>query len=232
MSLDAEIRSTAKSAASADSYDRIAKAVHWTTLLLIAGVYVTVWTSHAVGSREQSALLVQLHRSIGVTIFALTLFRLAWRWIARIPPPPAELPLFQRVAARATEYVLYLLLLLQPALGLLNTNARGRRRLLPSRRVTVGGRPRQGIRQTGDDRARVRRLPPCGACCPACGRRAFPPLCPPRQRAERDAPRPPPLRPSRMSPSALSGCPNAIPLHGGMKLSKGQAFGADARGRM
>ena len=127
MSVDAEIRSTAKVAASADRYDRIAKAVHWTTLLLIAVVYVTVWTSHAVGSREQSALLVQLHRSIGVTIFALTLFRLAWRWIARIPPPPAELPLFQRVAARATEYVLYLLLLLQPALGLLNTNARGQR---------------------------------------------------------------------------------------------------------
>jgi cytochrome b561 len=127
MSLDAEIRSTSKGAASADSYDRIAKAVHWTTLLLIAGVYVTVWTSHAVGSREQSALLVQLHRSIGVTIFALTLFRLAWRWIARVPPLPAELPLFQKVAARATEYALYLLLLLQPALGLLNTNARGRR---------------------------------------------------------------------------------------------------------
>jgi cytochrome b561 len=125
MSLDAEIRSTAKVAASADSYDRIAKAVHWTTLLLIAGVYVTVWTSHAVGSREQSALVVQLHRSIGVTIFALTLFRLTWRGIARIPPLPAELPLFQRVAARTTEYVLYLLLLLQPALGLLNTNARG-----------------------------------------------------------------------------------------------------------
>ena len=126
MSLDAEIRSTSKGAASADSYDRIAKAVHWTTMLLIAGVYVTVWTSHAVGSREQSALLVQLHRSIGVTIFALTLFRLAWRWIARIPPLPAELALLQKVAARATEYVLYLLLLLQPALGLLNTNARGR----------------------------------------------------------------------------------------------------------
>ena len=35
MSLDAEIRSTAKFAASADSYDRIAKTVHWTTLLLL-----------------------------------------------------------------------------------------------------------------------------------------------------------------------------------------------------
>jgi hypothetical protein len=32
MSLDAEIRSTAKGSALADSYDRIAKAVHWTAL--------------------------------------------------------------------------------------------------------------------------------------------------------------------------------------------------------
>jgi cytochrome b561 len=122
-----EVGSTAEVAAPAESYDRIAKAVHWTTLLFIAGVYAAVWASHAAGSKEQSALLVQLHRSIGVTIFALTLFRLAWRWTARIPPLPAELPLLQKVAARATEYVLYLLLLLQPALGLLNTNARGRR---------------------------------------------------------------------------------------------------------
>ena len=127
MNLDAEISSTAEAAAPADSYDRIAKAVHWTTLLLIAAVYVAVWASRAAASREQSALLVQLHRSIGVTIFALTLFRLAWRWNARIPALPAELPLYQKLAARVTEYALYFLLLFQPVLGLLNTNARGRR---------------------------------------------------------------------------------------------------------
>lgn len=127
MSLDADIRNTAGVAAPSDSYDRIGKAVHWTTLLLIVGVYVAVWASHAAGTREQSALLVQLHRSMGLTILALTLFRLAWRWNARIPPLPADLPLFQKLAARAIEYILYALLLLQPTLGLLNTNARGRR---------------------------------------------------------------------------------------------------------
>jgi superoxide oxidase len=127
MSLDAEIRSTAEVAAPADSYDRIAKAVHWTTLLLVAGVYAAVWASHAAGSREQSALLVQPHRSMGITILALTLFRLAWRWKAQIPPLPAKLPLYQKLAARVTEYALYVLLLFQPALDPLNTNAGGRR---------------------------------------------------------------------------------------------------------
>ena len=60
-------------------------AVHWLTLLLIAGVYGAVWASHAVTGREQSAMLVQLPRSMGLTILALTLFRLAWRWNARTP---------------------------------------------------------------------------------------------------------------------------------------------------
>ena len=126
MSFHSEIRSTAEIATPADSYDRTIKAVHWLTLLLITAVYIVVWASHAVGSREQSALLVQLHRSIGVTIFALTLFRLVWRWNARIPPLPADLRRFQKLTARVTEYALYILLMLQPALGLLNTNARGR----------------------------------------------------------------------------------------------------------
>jgi superoxide oxidase len=127
MSLHAENRGAAELAAPADRYDRVLTAVHWLTLLLIAAVYGAVWASHAAGSKEQSALLVQLHRSMGLTILALTLFRLAWRWNARTPPLPAELPFSQKLAARATEYILYVLLLLQPALGLLNTNARGRR---------------------------------------------------------------------------------------------------------
>jgi cytochrome b561 len=155
MSLHTEIRGTAKLTAPADRYDRILMAVHWLTLLLIAAVYGAVWASHAAGSREQSALLVQLHRSMGLTILALTLFRLAWRWNALTPPLPAESPMFQRLAARATEYILYVLLLLQPVLGLLNTNARGRRvdlylLALSSRRVAACGWPGQVAGQEGD----------------------------------------------------------------------------------
>jgi cytochrome b561 len=70
---------------------------------------------------------MQLHRSLGVTVLALTLFRLGWRWHARIPSLPATLSVIQKLAARGTEYLLYVLLLLQPILGILHTNARGRR---------------------------------------------------------------------------------------------------------
>src|SRR5689334_6476604 len=119
MCADLEFEAAAEATAGAvRTYDGVLKAVHWATLLLIIGAYAAVWVSHAAASREQSTLLLQLHRSIGVTVFGLTLFRVAWRWNARIPPLPAELPLLQKLAARATECVLYLLLLLQPILGL------------------------------------------------------------------------------------------------------------------
>jgi cytochrome b561 len=127
MSAATELQSRLNATSPVESFDRVLKAVHWSTLLLIAAAYAAVWASHVAATKDQHALLVQLHRSMGVTIFALTLFRLAWRWNARIPPLPVELPVFQKLAARATEYILYVLLLLQPALGLLNTNARGQR---------------------------------------------------------------------------------------------------------
>jgi cytochrome b561 len=109
------------------SYDPVLKAFHWSTLLLIAAAYVAIWGSYAVATKELEAFLTHMHRSLGVTVFVLTVFRLGWRWRARIPSLPADLPVIQKVAARVAEYVLYALLLIQPILGILYINARGRR---------------------------------------------------------------------------------------------------------
>lgn len=124
MSVDAELQVRLKLTSPVASYDRVLKAVHWTTLLLIAGAYAVVWASHAALTREQHTVLVQLHRSIGLTVFAVTLFRVAWRWRAVVPDLPADLPFAQKLAARGTEFLLYLLLLVQPVLGFLHSNAR------------------------------------------------------------------------------------------------------------
>ncbi len=127
MSAEAEESGHDELAAPLESYDRVLKAVHWSTLLLIAAAYIAIWGSYAVATKEQEAFLMQLHRSLGVTVFVLTLFRLGWRWHARIPSLPADLLAIQKVAARVAEYVLYALLLIQPILGILYINARGRR---------------------------------------------------------------------------------------------------------
>ena len=110
-----------------ERYDLVMKSMHWTTLFLVAAAYAVVWSSGATATKEQQAVFVQVHRSLGVTIFVLTLFRLAWRSRARLPSLPADLPTIQIMAARATQYLLYALLLVQPVLGLLHSIALGAR---------------------------------------------------------------------------------------------------------
>jgi cytochrome b561 len=107
------------------NFDRVIQTCHWLTLLLIAAIYSAAWTAHSGLAGEWYQPVMQLHRSLGLTVFAVTIFRLAWRRRVRIPALPADLHPLQKLAARGTEALLYLLLLLQPVLGLLQTGARG-----------------------------------------------------------------------------------------------------------
>jgi cytochrome b561 len=114
-------------ASSPASYDRVMRAIHWTTLALVAGAFIAVWVADPAWVGVYSRPIVQLHRSLGLTVAALTIFRLGWRWHARIPALPADLPRLQKVAARMTEGLIYVLLLVQPLVGLIYTNAYGLR---------------------------------------------------------------------------------------------------------
>jgi cytochrome b561 len=106
-------------------YDPVIRTVHWLTLGLIVGVYAAAWVAHSGLAGDWYQPVMQLHRSLGLTVQALTVLRLAWRSRTRVPKLPDDLATIQKLAARATEGMLYLLLLMQPLLGLLMTNARG-----------------------------------------------------------------------------------------------------------
>jgi len=106
-------------------FDPISRFLHWLTLFLVASAFLLAFSIDFVSSEE--AVLVQLHRSFGVTVWAVTLGRLIWRQFARFPNWPADMPQFMRIAAHWSEYALYILLLTQPILGILQTNARGGR---------------------------------------------------------------------------------------------------------
>jgi cytochrome b561 len=105
------------------SYDRVMKAVHWLTLLLVIGAFACIWAERQADSKNEAEILIHLHQSLGITILGLTIFRLGWRRRAEIPRLPHSLPAAQKLAARATEYLLYGLLSVQPILGILYTNA-------------------------------------------------------------------------------------------------------------
>jgi len=107
------------------AYDPVMQTIHWATVALIVMVYSAIWSAQSGLAGESYPAIVQLHRSFGITVLGLTLFRLAWRCRARSPELPEDLPKLQKLAARATEALIYLLLLAQPVLGLIHTNARG-----------------------------------------------------------------------------------------------------------
>jgi len=108
-------------------FDPVIRFLHWLTLFLIATIFVLAFSIDFASSKEEAVTLIQLHRSFGVTVWVVTIGRLVWRQFSRLPNWPADMPQAMRFAAHWSEYALYALLLTQPVLGLLQTNARGER---------------------------------------------------------------------------------------------------------
>jgi cytochrome b561 len=106
-------------------FDRATRLIHWLTAALMLSVFVLAFSIDLAASRSAHSAFLQLHRSVGLTVWGVTLFRLAWRNFAEYPAWPGDRSQAMRVAAVASEYALYVLLLAQPILGLLQTNAHG-----------------------------------------------------------------------------------------------------------
>jgi cytochrome b561 len=111
------------------SYDGLTIALHWATAVLVLALFATAWL-HALAEEHKSdftPLMLQMHRSIGVIVWAFAALRLTWRltW-ARLPPFSAQMTARHRAMVKLSEYGLYTLLLGQPATGLLMTLFGGR----------------------------------------------------------------------------------------------------------
>jgi cytochrome b561 len=107
------------------AFDQTTRLMHWFTAGLMLFAFVLAFSIDLATSRASHAAFLQLHRSVGLTVWVVTLFRLAWRHFAKYPEWPSDMTQTMRVAAMASEYALYALLLAQPILGILQTNAHG-----------------------------------------------------------------------------------------------------------
>jgi len=106
-------------------FDRTTRLMHWLTAGFMLLVFVLAFSIDLATSRAAHTALLQLHRSVGLTVWLLTLLRFAWRHFAKYPDWPGDMSRTMRVAAATSEYALYALLLAQPILGVLQTNAHG-----------------------------------------------------------------------------------------------------------
>ena len=109
----------------AERFDGISITLHWLTVLLVTGQFVSALLREQLHGPAVE-LLLTFHRSAGAMTWIVAVARLSWRrWFAFLPPFPATMPKMQQWAAKTNEYGLYCLLLLQPLTGLAATLARG-----------------------------------------------------------------------------------------------------------
>lgn len=100
-------------------YGAVAMTLHWIIALLIAtNLVLGFYFANVMDSNDPSFFaIVQLHKSIGLTILVLSVLRLLWRLVNPIPPLPADFSRPMRILARGTHYLFYFLIVAVPLLG-------------------------------------------------------------------------------------------------------------------
>lgn len=107
-------------------YGWLGQAFHWLIASLIVTQYVLGQVAEQAGEAgrlvDQLALLAR-HKSVGITVLALTAMRLTWRFISPPPPLPTVTPRWQTAVARLTHGLIYTLLITLPVSGWLMSSA-------------------------------------------------------------------------------------------------------------
>ena len=107
-----------------ERYSGVAIALHWIVALLAFGQIALGWWMLELPKSPPGlrAGWFNFHKSIGLTIGMLVLARLAWRLRHPAPPLPPSMPRWQARAARASHFLLYACLVVQPLAGYLGSS--------------------------------------------------------------------------------------------------------------
>ncbi len=110
-------------AAAVPAYTVTARILHWVTaslVLLMLPLGLVIANNWGGPLQDQ---LYDLHRSIGALVIPIVLARIVYRWTHPPAPLPDDIPAIQQLAAKATHWALYALLIVQPFMGWIGTSA-------------------------------------------------------------------------------------------------------------
>jgi cytochrome b561 len=106
-----------------DRYGRAAIALHWLIAVLIFAQIAFGWFLEQIPrGAPMRGFYVNLHKSTGLTIALLIVFRLVWRLTHMPPQLPSFVPAWERVASRVNHLALYACMLVMPSSGYVASN--------------------------------------------------------------------------------------------------------------
>jgi cytochrome b561 len=105
------------------AYSFTARTLHWTiAAIVLFMIPVGIVIANNLGGPLQTPLY-NLHRSFGILLIPLVIWRIVYRLTHTPPPLPDHVPAIQRLAAESTHVLLYVLLIVQPLVGWIATSA-------------------------------------------------------------------------------------------------------------
>jgi cytochrome b561/polyisoprenoid-binding protein YceI len=107
--------------AARDRYSTVAIVLHWLIAAAIVFQVILAWRMD--GRTPQGFALVQLHKSVGITILLLSLLRLAWRLTHRPPPAPEGMAGWEKLLAKIAHVGLYVIMIGLPITGWIMVSA-------------------------------------------------------------------------------------------------------------
>ena len=106
-------------------WGHVTQFLHWVIVVLIIVQVILANIAEDLPLGPKKIAVYARHKSVGITILALAVIRLLWRWANPTPALPSTLKPYERVLAGLTHFGLYLLLFAQPLTGWMMTSARG-----------------------------------------------------------------------------------------------------------
>ncbi len=103
-------------------YSAVAIVLHWLIAAAIVFQVIIAWRMGG-GRTPEGFALVQLHKSIGITVLLLSLARLAWRLTHRPPPLPAGMAAWEKALAKVAHVGLYVIMIGLPITGWIMVSA-------------------------------------------------------------------------------------------------------------
>jgi cytochrome b561 len=108
------------------TYDARLRLIHWASaVLFIAAMLIGFYCGLQAPGTSPRRELLEVHKSLGVTLFFLAILRIMVRAATTAPPQPASFGPLVRLAARLNHWALYAVLFAMPITGYLFSSAGG-----------------------------------------------------------------------------------------------------------